>query len=79
MLLSKGIQFQVCQNPDVKCSIVEGAQRTILDCLYKLFTYTNSNRYFAVLQKFVEAYNVTVLSATSMAQSKVTDSDFLAI
>jgi len=42
MLKSKGIQFQVCRNPDVKCSITERAQRTMRDRLYKFFTYSNS-------------------------------------
>ena len=29
------IQFEVCKNPDVKCSVVERAQTTIRDRLYK--------------------------------------------
>jgi hypothetical protein len=33
------IQFQVFRNPDVKCSVIERAQRTIRDGLYKYFTY----------------------------------------
>ena len=37
MLRDEGIQFQVCRNPDVKCAIVERAQRTIRD-------YTNTLR-----------------------------------
>ena len=76
-LKSKGIQFQVGWNPDVKCSIVERAQRTIRDKIYRYFTYSNSNRYIDVLQKFVDAYNDTVHSATGMAPSRVTDSDVL--
>ena len=76
---SKGIQFQVCRNPDVKCSIVERTKRTVRDSLNKFFTYTNSNMYIDVLQKFVYAYNDTVHSATGMTPSKVTDSDVLAI
>jgi len=47
--------------------------------LYKFFTYSNTNRYIDVLQKFVDAYNDTVHSATGIAPSKVTDSDVLAI
>ena len=63
----------------MRCSIVERAQRTIRDRLYKYFTYSNSNRCIDVLQKFVDPYNDTVHSATGMAPSKVTDSDVLAI
>ena len=35
MLRDEGIQFQKCRNPDVKCAVVERAQRTIRDRLYK--------------------------------------------
>ena len=33
MLRVEGIQFQVCRNTDVKCAVVERAQRTIRDRL----------------------------------------------
>jgi len=42
MLKREGIQFQICKNPDVKCSILERAHRTIRDKLYKYFTYKNT-------------------------------------
>jgi len=54
-LRDKGIQFQVCRNPDVKCAVVERAQRTIHDRLYTYFTYTNTFRYIDVQPKFVRA------------------------
>jgi len=73
MLKREGIQFQVCRNPDVKCSVFERAHRTIRDRLYKYFTYKNTYMYIDVLPKFVKAYNDTVHSATGMAPSRVTD------
>jgi len=63
----------------VQYSIVERARRTFRDKIYRYFTYSNSNRYIDILQKFVDAYNYTFHSATVMAQSRVTDSDVLAI
>ena len=33
VLRDEGIQFQVCRYPDVKCAVVERAQRTIRDRL----------------------------------------------
>ena len=42
LLKREGIQFQVCRNPDVKCSIIERVQRTVRDKLYKYFTPTYS-------------------------------------
>jgi len=79
MLRDEGIQFQVCRNSDVKCTVVERAQRTIRDRLYKYLTYKNTFRYIDVLPKFVRAYNDTVHSTTGMAPSRVTESDVLAI
>ena len=67
MLKHKGIQFQVCRNPNVKCSIIERAQRTIPDRLYKYFTYKNMHWYIDVLQKFVGSHNEKVHSTTVMA------------
>jgi len=34
LLKQEGIQFQVCKNPDVKCSCIERAHKTIRDKLY---------------------------------------------
>jgi len=79
LLKHEGIQFQVCRNPDIKCSVVERAQRTIRDKLYKYFTYKNTYRYIDVLQDFVAGYNAAVHSSTGMAPASVTDSDILAI
>ena len=79
VLKREGIQFQVCKNPDVKCSVVERAHRTVKSKIYKYFTYKNTYRYIDVLPKFVKAYNATVHSATGMAPAKVTYSDVLAV
>jgi len=79
MLKREGIQFHVCKNPDVECSVVERAHRNIREGMYKYFTYKNTYRYIDVLPKSVKAYNETVNSSTGMAPSRVTDSDILAI
>jgi len=73
----EGIQFQVCKNPDIKCSCIERAHRTIRKKLYKYFTFKNS--YIDVLADFVTGYNATVHSWTGMAPASVTDSDVLSI
>jgi transposase InsO family protein len=43
-LKKKGICFQVCRDPNVKCSVVERSHRTIRDKLYKYMTYKNTYR-----------------------------------
>ena len=79
MFKKEGIQFQVCRDPNAKCAIVERSHGTIRDTLYKYMTYRNTYRFIHVLQNFVRGYNDTIHSTTSMAPSKVTDSDILAI
>jgi hypothetical protein len=79
MLRQEGIQFQVCRIPDVKCAVVESAQRTIRHRLYNYFAYKNTYKYIDVLPKFVRDYNDSVHSTTGMAPSRVTDADVLGI
>ena len=79
LLKLEGIQFQVCKNPDIKCSVVERAKRTIRDKLYNFFTYLYTYRYIDVLQEFVKGYNASVHISTGIAPASITDSDVLAI
>ena len=76
MLKHEGIQFQVCKNPDVKCSVLERVQRTLRERFNKYFTFKNSYRYIDVLQKFVNSYNDTVPTTTGIAPPKFTDQIF---
>jgi len=69
LLKHEGIQFQVCRNPDIKCSVVERAQRTIRDKLYKFFTYKNTYRYIDVLQDFVTGYNAALAQPIDLGSS----------
>jgi transposase InsO family protein len=60
MLKREGIEFQICRNPDIKCSFVERAHHTIRDKFYRYFTYKYTYRFIDVLQKFASGYNATV-------------------
>jgi transposase InsO family protein len=42
LLKRVGIQFQICKNPDVKCSVVEKVNRTLRNKLFRYFTYKNT-------------------------------------
>ena len=53
MLTREELEFSVCRNPDLKCSVIERPHRTIRDKMYKYFTYKNTHRYIDVLQDFV--------------------------
>jgi hypothetical protein len=79
LLKRERIQFQICKNPDVKCSVVERVNRTLRDKLFRNFTYKNTYRYLDVLPKFVQGYNATVRTTTGMAPEKVGDKDVLSI
>jgi len=63
----------------LKYAVVERVHRTIRDRQYKYFTYKNTYRSIDVLPIFLNAYNNSVHSTTGMAQSRVTDSDVVAI
>ena len=69
----------VCKNPDVKCSCIERAHRTIRNKLYRYYTFKNSYRYVDILADFVTGYNATAHSTTGIAPASVTDSEVLAI
>ena len=79
LLKCEGIQFQVCLNPDIKCSNVERVQRIVRDKLYKYFTHKNTHRYVDVLSDFVTGNNATVHGSTCVAPANVTDFDILAL
>src|SRR5215510_9206841 len=79
MLKREKIQFQVCKNPDVKCTIVERVQRTLREKIYKYFTANNTYRFIDVLSQVVSSYNNAVHSSIGMAPSQVKDSNVLAV
>jgi transposase InsO family protein len=79
ILKKEGIQYQVCRDPNVKCSVIEHSHCTIRDKMYKYITYKNMYRYIDVLPKFIKDYNDTIHSTTGMAPSKGTDTDMLKI
>jgi len=79
LLKGEGIQILVCKNPDVKCSCIERAHRTIRAKLYKYVTFKNSYTYIDFLADYVTGYNATVHSSTGIAPASVTDSDVLAL
>jgi len=53
LLKREGIEFQVCRNPDVKCSVVERVNGPLRDKLSRYFTFKNTCKYTDVLPKFV--------------------------
>ena len=79
LLKKTKIEFQICRNPDVKCSVVERFNRTLKTKMYKYFTYKNSYRYIDVLQDFLTAYNNTVHSTTGKAPSKINETNVLEV
>ncbi len=57
MLKSQQIKFFTCNNPDIKCSLVERFNRTLKMRLFRYFTKQQSYKYLAALPKIVTAYN----------------------
>jgi len=79
MVRDGSIQFQVSNNPDIKCKFMAHAHKTIRDRSYNYLTFNNSYRNIDILPKFVKAYNNTGHSTTGIGASRVIDADVLAI
>jgi len=56
MFKREGIQFHLCRNPDVKCVVMEGVHRTLVNKFYGYFTYKNTYRFVDVIQQLVKGY-----------------------
>lgn len=72
LLKERGIIHFTCNNPDVKCSIVERVIRTIKEKLWRYFTRMQTRRYINVLGQLANSYNNSVHSTIGMAPSQVT-------
>jgi hypothetical protein len=79
VLKREGFEFNVCRNPDEKCSVIERVHRTIRDRQFKYSTNKNTYRYIDVLSDFVTGYNDIVHDATGIAPARVSDKDVLAM
>jgi hypothetical protein len=79
LLKREGIQFQICENPDVNCSVVERVNRTLRDKMFRYFSYKNTYSYLEIFPKFVQGYNATVHTTTRMEPAKVSVTDVLSI
>ena len=70
---SKGIQhFMMYTSPQFHAGMVERANRTLKERLYRYFTETNSCRWVDVLQKIVNAINHSVNTGIGMRPADVT-------
>lgn len=57
MLRKHGIQFYTSKDKDIKASIVERFNRTLMARIYRYFTKNKTNNYIHVLQDIIKNYN----------------------
>jgi hypothetical protein len=57
LLKENKIRFFTCNNPEIKCSIVERFNRTIKSRIWRYFTEKGTYKYLDTLPEVVEAYN----------------------
>ena len=72
---SRGIDFFVSNNRDIKASIVERFNRTLQNRIYRYLTKTNTNRYIDVLQNLVKNYNNSYHRSIKCSPSEVNTSN----
>jgi len=73
------VPFQVWKDLEVKCLLVKRAHRSNHERLLKYFPYKYAFRYIDVLPKFVRDYKDAVNFKTGMVNTRVGDSEGLAI
>lgn len=75
----KNINFFTTRDPATKAAICERFIRTIKGLMYKYFTYFNSSKYTAVLQKLMFLYNNRVHSSIGITPAKVNENNILQV
>ena len=65
------IKHYTSENDEIKCSVVEHWNRTILTKLFKYFTYKNTRRYLDVLSDLLSSYNSTFHRSIKMSPNEV--------
>ena len=73
LLKKNSIQFFTTENKDIKASIVERFQRTLQECIHRLFTATHSERFVDELQNIVTSYNRTYHRSIRMTPREALD------
>ena len=67
------IQFYVCQNEDIKASVVERSNRTFKTKMWKYFTRKSTAHYVEVLDDLLYSYNRTRHRTIGCAPIEVTE------
>lgn len=75
----EGIAYNTTSNPDIKASIAERFNRTILTKLYKYFTFAKTIKYLNVLDKILISYNNSVHRTTKYKPADVNSSNILKV
>ena len=71
-LKTRGVDFFVTQNEDIKASVVERLNRTLKEKLWRYFTRKNALRFVEVLPSLVSAYNHSFHRSIQRAPAEVT-------
>lgn len=74
-----GVKFFKASDPVTKASICERFIRTMKTLMYRYFTYTNSNRYYDVLESLVTLYNNRWHRSIGMAPASVNERNILQV
>ena len=71
LLKKHKVRYFTTYNDDIKASIVERWNRTILSKMFRYFTKNNTRSYINILQDLIDSYNDTAHSTTGIQPSKV--------
>ena len=75
MLKRKNIKLYTSKDADIKASVVERFNKTLMTRVHKFLTRANSSRYLEALQDIISGYNHSRHKVTGITPSRVTNAN----
>ena len=73
--IKNNVRHFTTTNSTIKCAIVERANRTLKEQLFKIFTYFRTKKWVNYLQPVLDSYNNSIHKSTKMAPNEVDKND----
>jgi len=72
---NNNVKFYTTKDKLIKCAIIERANRTLKEKIFRYFTYKGTRKYIDVLESLVDSYNKTKHRTIKVAPIEVTENN----